>query len=118
MKIRTIVGGGIALISTLAMPLIWISGTILHLLTAIAALILAGGPDGGFWPFFVGGAAFSFPIIAEIVVFFKTWNTTGFFLNGYSIWLLLWLGFAGLLLSFLSLAVWLSKSAEGKIGSK
>ena len=70
MSIRTIVGAYIGVISALAIPLIWISGSILHLLTAVTAFILADAPADAFLPFFVGGAACSFPVVAEIVVFF------------------------------------------------
>jgi hypothetical protein len=47
-SIQTIVGSFIGVISTLAIPLIWISGAILLLLTAITAFILADAPADAF----------------------------------------------------------------------
>ena len=109
MAIRKIIGGIIVVPLMFAMPLIWISGAILHFYTAIIAYGLAGP---GFWGFVAGGAAFTFPIIAQIVVFISVWNVTGNFLNGFSVWLLLWLAFVALLFGLMALGTWIGSGAD------
>jgi len=106
MKIRQLIGGILILPSMFGMSLLWISGAILHFFTAYMAYGMAGQ---GFGALLVGGAAFAFPILAEIAVFISAWNFTGRFVNGYSIWLLLWLGFVALILALLALGGWLSR---------
>lgn len=109
MNIRRIIGGIIIVPTMLAMPLIWVSGGILHFYTAIVAYGLAGP---GFWSFVAAGAAFTFPFVAQIVVFIAAWNVTGNLLNGYSIWLLLWLAFVAFLFGIMALGAWIGSSAN------
>ena len=109
MRIRQVIGGIIAVPSMFAMQLVWISGGILHFFTAIVAYGLAGPSVGGY---VAAGAAFTFPIVAEIVVFIAVWNVRGNFINGYSVWLLLWLAFVAALLGLIALGGWLASSAE------
>ena len=109
MNIRQVVGGIIVVPSMFAMPLVWISGAILHFFTAIVAYGLAGP---GFWGYVAAGAAFTFPVIAEIAVLIAAWNVSGNFINGYSEWLLLWLVFVAILLGLLALGAWIGHSTE------
>lgn len=109
MSIRQVIGGIIAIPTMFAMPLVWISAAILHFFTAIVAYGLAGP---GVWGYVAAGAAVTFPIIAEVVVFIAAWIVTGSFINNYSVWLLLWLAFVGLLFGLIALGGWLMRSAE------
>ena len=109
MNIRQIIGGIIIVPTMIAMPLILVSGGILHFYTAIVAYGLAGP---GFWGFVSAGAAFTFPFVAQIIVFIAAWNVTGNFLNSYSIWLLLWLAFVAFLFGIMALGAWIGSSAN------
>jgi hypothetical protein len=108
-KIRQLIGGIIAVPLVFAMPFVWISGAILHFFTAFIAYGLAGP---GFWGYMAAGAAFTFPILAEIAVLMGAWNTTGSFINGYSQWLLLWLVFAAGLLGLIAFGSWLASGED------
>jgi len=110
MTFRRVIGGLIVLPSMFAMPLIWISGAILHFFTAIVAYGLAGP---GFWGYVAAGFAFTLPILAQIVVFIAAWNVTGNFINGYSEWLLLWLACVAVLLGLMALGAWIGRTEEG-----
>ena len=109
MKIRQIIGGVLVVPSMFAMPLVWISGAILHFFTAIIAYGLAGP---GFWGYVGAGAAFTFPIVAETVVFVSAWSATENAINGYSMWLLLWLAFVVALFGLMALGGWLVSRAD------
>ena len=109
MNIQQIIGSIILIPSMFAMPLIGISGAILHFFTAIVAYTLAGP---GLWGYVAAGGAFTLPVIAQIAVFIGAWNTTGNFINGYSEWLLLWLAGVSVLLGLMALGVWIGRSEE------
>src|SRR2546426_10709713 len=109
MNVRQIIGGIILIPSMFAMPLIWISGAILHFFTAIVAYALAGP---GFWGYVAAGGAFTLPVIAQIAVFIAAWNVTGNFINGYSEWLLLWLAGVAVLFGLMGLGAWIGRSEE------
>ncbi len=104
MTFRQTIGGVIAIPSMLAMPLIWISGVILHFFTAFVAYGLAGP---GWWGYVAFGGVLMLPIIGEIAVFIGAWSTTGNLLNGYSEWLLSWLIVAALLFGLVALGAWI-----------
>lgn len=104
MSIRKIAGALLYLPSMFGMSLMMISAGIFHFFTAIVAYGLAGP---GWWGFVATGAAFSFPIVAEIVVFISVWNVTGEMVNNYSIWLFMWLAFLIVLAALMAVSVWL-----------
>lgn len=104
MKLRAILGGLLVLPSMFGLPLMWISGAMLHFFTGYVAF-----KSGGF---LAGGAAFAFPVLGEIGVAIYAWNASGSFINGYSIWLLMWLGFFVALLALMGFGAWLTSSAR------
>jgi hypothetical protein len=104
MKLRAMLGTLLVFPAMFGLHLIWISGAMLHFFTAIVAFE-AGG-------FLAGGAAFAFPIVGEIGVGIYAWNTSGSFVNGYSIWVLAWLGFLVTLLGLIGAGAWLGSSTE------
>ena len=104
MKIRRVIGALLFIPSMFGFHLIGISGSILHLFTAYVAFTLGG--------FLVGGATFAFPILGEIGVWIYAWNKSGSFVNGYSIWVLMWLGFLVLMLALMGLGGWLARSDD------
>ena len=104
MSFRKVAGALLILPSMFGMSLMWISAGIFHFFTSIVAYGLAGP---GWWGFVAAGAAFTFPIVSEIVVFISAWNVTGEFVNRYSIWLLMWLAFLIVLISLMAAGSWL-----------
>src|SRR5260221_6834312 len=107
MTLRQIIGGIILLPSMFAIPLVWLSGAILHFYTALIAYGLAGP---GWWGYVAAGGVLMLPVIGQIAVFIGAWSVTGNFLNGYSEWLVLWLILFGLLSWLIALWAWIGST--------
>ena len=67
----------------------------LHLFTAVTAYGLVAP---GSWRWVAAVAAWVFPAIAEAVVAFGAWRSSGSMVNAYSVWVLAWLLFFFILL--------------------
>jgi hypothetical protein len=86
------VGGFIAAMS-------WLSGIALHLYTILFAYKASG--------FFSALLTLIFPIIAQVFWIFKTWHITGEFINGFSFYVMVYLGWlaAGIGFTILGAAI-------------
>lgn len=77
-----------ALLRNVAYPLVISSGLVLHCLTVITAYKLAAP---GWREYGAAVAAWVFPLVSEAVVAYYTWRASGSMVNGYSVWVLIWL---------------------------
>jgi|KBSSwiStaDraftv2_1062776.scaffolds.fasta_scaffold04191_14 hypothetical protein len=84
-----------SLLRNVGYPLVIWSGLVLHCLTVFTAYKLAAP---GWREYGAAVAAWIFPIVSEAVVAYYAWRATGSMVNGYSVWVLMWLA--------VSLGVW------------
>lgn len=77
-----------SILSKVGYPLLIMSGIFLHCFTVVTAYKLG---DPGWGQYAAAAAAFAFPPVAEAVVAYYAWRASGSMVNGYSVWLLMWL---------------------------
>ena len=106
MIVRKMLGQSIVGSTKLILQLWGISGAILHFYTIAGAFFLAGG---GLLGIVAGFAALCLPVVSWLAVFAWAWITTGSFINNYSQWFLVWLGFSMLLLALIPLGAKLTR---------
>ena len=75
-------------LSKVGFPLLIMSGLFLHGFTVVTAYRLA---NPGWGQYAAAAAAFAFPPVSEAAVAYFAWRASGSMVNGYSVWLLMWL---------------------------
>ncbi|HTQ01299.1 MAG TPA: hypothetical protein VMN56_18425 [Casimicrobiaceae bacterium] len=76
-------------LDNIALPILGIGAAFLHVYTAVTAFNLA---SESVWAWAAVLAAWVAPPIAQIAVAYYSWRATGSMVNGYSFWLLAWMG--------------------------
>src|SRR5258706_15503379 len=109
MTLRQIIGGIILLPSMFAIPLVWLSGAILHFYTALIAYGIAGP---GWRGYVAAGGVLMLPVIGQIAVFIGAGSVTGNFLNGYSERVFLLLLLVGPFVRLLAVGVRIGKTQK------
>jgi hypothetical protein len=77
-----------AILTKIGYPLLVMSAVGLHFFTTITAYGLVAP---GWWGYVASVAAWGFPPISEAVVAYYAWRASGSMVNGYSVWVLMWL---------------------------
>ena len=104
-SILGLLGAVLAFPATIALQLFLFTGTLLHLFTTYVAFKAVG--------FLIAGVVLLFPVLGEIGVALYSWHTSGALLNGYTVWLFMWLGILLVLLALMGVGIWLAHLAAG-----
>lgn len=100
-KLRCSIGSGIAAIGIFLSMGTWVFGVMLHLYTILIAFKMSG--------FMAAFIALSLPVLAQIYWFFVAWNKTGEFINGFSFYIILYVGYLVISFSLMAIGSWLYK---------
>ena len=91
-----------ALLNRVCYPLLLISGIGLHAYTVWTGFHLA---TAGVTQYVAALAAYAFPLISELALVYFAWRASGSWVNGYSVWVLLWVA--------LAVGVWILAASRG-----
>lgn len=100
-KARNLTSGALVSIGSFLLAVTWFSGICLHLYTIFTAYKVSG--------FIAAAIALVVPVLAQIYWVFAAWNKTGEFVNGYSFFVFVYIGYFVFAMLVLALGAWVHK---------
>lgn len=100
-KVRNFISGALVSIGSFLLAITWFSGLFLHLYTILFAYKVSG--------FIAAVIALVMPVLAQIYCVFVAWYKTGEFINWYSFYVFVYIGYFVFSMLVIALGSWVHK---------